>query len=236
MKNPNSVTTAKAFSSINQSTTFGELKRLLPGTGTGRVPGITKLRETATVVLHAATQCGVVEVYDNGFYTYMENEHITVYAVDRCTVLEWYSCTGEKITSEGADLSSLPWIMPLEIAGYNRLEHNNDSRQESRADYSLNAPASDNNLLFSVRPEHELQEEEKDELEFRTMRIAQVKQALESLTKRQRDILFMAYVDNLTQETIAEKTGLSRMAVRTHLERAEKKFKNFFKSCSHFTP
>ena len=221
---------------VYQVTTFGELKQLLPSTGTGRVPGITKLRETAVVVLHAQTESGVLEVFDNGFYTYMENGHATVYAVDRCNVLEWYSCTGEKLTSEDANVSELPWTMPLEIAGYNRLEHNGDSRQDSKADYSLNAPASDNNLLFSVRPAHELQEEAKEELEYRTKRVSQVKEALNSLTKRQREILLMFYVDRLTQEAIAERTGLSRLAVRTHLERAEKKFRNYFRNCSHFTP
>ncbi|MBQ2530182.1 MAG: sigma-70 family RNA polymerase sigma factor [Treponema sp.] len=221
---------------VYQVTTFGELKQLLPSTGTGRVPGITKLRETAVVVLHARTESGVLEVFDNGFYTYMENGHATVYAVDRCNVLEWYSCTGEKLTSKDANVSELPWTMPLEIAGYNRLEHNNDSRQDSKADYSLNAPASDNNLLFSVRPAHELQEEAREELEYRAKRVSQVKKALNSLTKRQREILLMFYVDRLTQEAIAERTGLSRLAVRTHLGRAEKKFRDFFRSCSHFTP
>lgn len=236
MKIAENFTPAKAFSHITQSTTFGELKRLLPGTGTGRVPGINKLRETAVAVLHAKTESGIVEVYDNGFYTYKEDGHTTVYAVDRCNVLEWYSCTGEKLTSKDANVSELPWTMPLEIAGYNRLEHNNDNRQDSKADYSLNAPASDNNLLFSVRPAHELQEEAREELEYRAKRVSQVKKALNSLTKRQREILLMFYVDRLTQEAIAERTGLSRLAVRTHLGRAEKKFRNFFRSCSHFTP
>lgn len=236
MKNPNSVTTAKAFSSINHSTTFGELKRMLPGTGTRRVPGITKLRETATVVLRAATQCGVVEVYDNGFYTYMENEHITVYAVDRCTVLEWYSCTGEKITSEGADLSSLPWIMPLEIAGYNRLEHNSDSRQESKADYSLNAPASDNNLLFSVRPEHEIREERESEEGARQKRIALVREALKMLTPKQKEILILVHLKNMTQEEVADALCISRRTLREHLDTAEKKFKKVFENTRHFTP
>lgn len=236
MKTAKNATSEKAFAHVNPSTTFGELMKLLPGTGTARVPGINKLKENAAVILRAKTETGFVEVYDNGFYTYKEDGHITVYALDRCTVLEWYSCTGEKFTSKDADISSLPWTMPLEIAGYNRLEHNSDSRQESKADYSLNAPASHNNLLFSVRPAHELQEEAEEEMEYRAMRVSRVKEALNSLTKRQQDVLLMFYVDKLTQEAIAEKTGLSRMAVRTHLERAEKKFRNFFRSCSHFTP
>ena len=236
MKATKNFTPAKAFSHITQSTTFGELKRLLPSTGTGRVPGINKLRETATVVLHARTESGVLEVFDNGFYTYMENEQATVYAVDRCNVLEWYSCTGEKLTSEDANVSELPWTMPLEIAGYNRLEHNGDSRQDSKADYSLNSPASDNNLLFSVRPEHEIREECESEEETRRKRIALVREALKTLTPKQKEILILIHLKDMTQEEVAEVLCISRRTLREHLDTAEKKFKKVFENTRHFTP
>ena len=236
MKTSNSFTPAKKFSRVSRSTTYGELKSLLPSTGTGRVPGINKLRDTAVIVLRAKTESGVVEVYDNGFYTYMENEHITVYAVDRCTVLEWYSCTGEKFTSQNADVSKLPWTMPLEIAGYNRLEHNSDSRQESKADYSLNAPASDNNLLFSVRPEHEIREERESEEEARQKRIALVREALKMLTPKQKEILFLVHLKDMTQEEVADALCISRRTVREQLNAAEKKFKKVFENTRHFTP
>lgn len=236
MKTSNSFTPTKKFSHVSRSTTYGELKSLLPNTGTGRVPGINKLRDTAVIVLRAKTESGVVEVYDNGFYTYTENEHITVYAVDRCTVLEWYSCTGEKLTSQTADVSKLPWTMPLEIAGYNRLEHNSDSRQESKADYSLNAPASDNNLLFSVRPEHEIREERESEEEARQKRIALVREALKMLTPKQKEILILVHLKDMTQGEVAEALCISRRTVREQLNAAEKKFKKVFENTRHFTP
>lgn len=236
MKTSNCFTPAKKFSHVSRSTTYGELKSLLPSTGTGRVPGINKLREKAVIVLCAETESGSIEVYDNGFYTYTENEHITVYGVDRCTVLEWYSCTGEKFTSQNADVSKLPWTMPLEIAGYNRLEHNSDSRQESKADYSLNAPASDNNLLFSVRPEHEIREERESEEEARQKRIALVREALKMLTPKQKEILILVHLKNMTQEEVADALCISRRTLREHLDTAEKKFKKVFENTRHFTP
>ena len=236
MKTAKSPTSEKAFAHVTPSTTFGELRELLPGTGTARVPGINKLKENAAVILRAKTETGFVEVYDNGFYTYKEDGHITVYAVDRCTVLEWYSCTGEKFTSKDADVSSLPWTMPLEIAGYNRLEHNSDSRQESKADYSLNAPASDNNLLFSVQPEHEIQEEREHEEEARQKRVALVREALKTLTSKQKEILILVHLKNMTQEEVADVLCISRRTLREHLDTAEKKFKKFFENTRHFTP
>ncbi len=35
------------------------------------------------------TGCGVIKVYDNGFYTYTEHGCSTGYGVDRCDVLRW---------------------------------------------------------------------------------------------------------------------------------------------------
>ena len=231
MKTAKNFTPAKAFSHITQSTTFGELKRLLPGTGKERVPGITQLKDNAVVVLKAKTGCGIIEVYDNGFYTYMENGHITVYAVDRCTVLEWYSCTGEKLTSEGANVSELPWTMPLEIAGANRLEHNSDSRQDSRNDFSLNSPASANNLKFSVQPEHELREEAQAEAARREMRILQVRAFLEQETPRRRRIIELYYYDSTNQEDVASIVGVSQpyvhKVIKAFSDRVEKNFRFF---------
>lgn len=213
MKTVKIFTPAKAFSHVTQSTTFGELKKLLPDTGKVRVPGITQLRENAAVVLHAKTGSGIVEVYDNGFYTYMENGHITVYAVDRCTVLEWYSCTGEKLSSEGANVSGLPWTMPLEIAGSNRLEHNNDSREKSMLEYSLDASASANNILFSVLPEHERKEALEDEKQFRRARNSLLSNALANLTSNQKELVRVVFIEKHTQEEAAAILGISQSNV-----------------------
>ena len=213
MKTTKNFTPARAFSHVTQSTTFGELKRLLPSTGTGRVPGITQLRENAVVVLRAKTGSGIVEVYDNGFYTYMENGYTTVYAVDRCAVLEWYSCTGEKLSSEGANVSGLPWTMPLEIAGSNRLEHNNDSREKSMLEYSLDASASANNILFSVLPEHERKETLEDERQFRRARNNLLSNALANLTSNQKELVRVVFIEKHTQEEAAAILGISQSNV-----------------------
>ena len=124
----------------------------------------------------------------------------------------------------------------MEIAGYNRLEHNGDSRQESKNDYSLNAPASDNNLLFSVRPEHEIREELESEEKARQKRIALVREALKTLTSKQKEILILVHLKNMTQEEVADVLCISRRTLREHLDTAEKKFKKFFENTRHFTP
>lgn len=212
---------------VYQVTTFGELKQLLPSTGTGRVPGITKLRETAVVVLHARTESGVLEVFDNGFYTYMENGHATVYAVDRCNVLEWYSCTGEKLTSEDANVSELPWTMPLEIAGSNRLEHNSDSRQDSRSDFSLNSPASANNLKFSVRPEHEIREECEEQAHNRACKNRMIAAEYSKLRPRQKKLIRMVFFEKMRHEDVAAALGIDRTSVSHSVDALKKRFEKF---------
>lgn len=207
--------------------TFGELKKLLPSTGTRYVPGIEQLKKSATVVLQAKTGCGVIKVYDNGFYTYTEHGCSTVYGVDRCNVLRWSFCNGEKGSSDGSNLDALPWEIPLEIAGSNRLDHNGDSRQESRSVYSLDTPASENNPQFSTPPEHEIQEEREIEAAIRKYRITQVRKAMRTLTKKQFTVLVMICLEKKTQEEVAEILGLKRGTVGEYYASAKKKFVNF---------
>ncbi len=54
-------------------TTYGELKKRLPSTGEGRIPGVNQLRKKAAVVLCKETDSGIIEIFDNGFFIF-ENE------------------------------------------------------------------------------------------------------------------------------------------------------------------
>jgi len=208
-------------------TTYGELLQALPSTGNGRVPGIRKLTETASVVLRVKNAWCYMEVYDNGFYTYMEEDRITVYAVDRCSVLKWHSCTDEVLTSEEVDLAGLPWSIPLEIAGTNRLNHNRDSREESKSEYSLNSPASENNPVFSVLPEQDRREREESENEYRLARNRLIAKEYESLTNRQKMLIDLFFVKKMHQKDIALLMNDEQSNISHKLRRILLKFKKF---------
>ena len=219
-------TTINTISTIdfNNITTYGELKNVLPSTGTSRVPGINQLREKAAMVLHRDTESGVIEIYDNGFFTFEEGGHLTVYGVDRCEWPQTYAPDGRK--ERGAkqlNLSSYPWEMILESAGSSRLSHNGDSREESREDISIDAPESENNIALSVKPEHEIREEEEEMAAWHKAQIEKKKKILEDLTEKQLEAITLKRVKGLTQEQIAEEMGLSRAAVRNHHSYDEKK-------------
>ena len=210
-------------------TTFGELKKVLPSTGTCRVPGINQLRKKANVLLRRETDSGIIEIYDNGFFTFEECGRPTVYGVDRCERRETYTYSGKRVAGEeDPDFSPYPWEMILESAGTARLAHNSESREEYQEEISIDAPESENNIALSVRPEHEIREEEEAMAEWRKARIERLRHSMEKLTDRQREILTLYYVEEMTQEEIAAKLGVRQQSVLDVLNAGRKKMqKNF---------
>ncbi len=219
---------------LSTITTYGELKKALPATGTGRVPGIKQLEEKAKVLLHKNTGSGVIEIYDNGFFTYGECGNLTVFGVDRCERPETYTYSGKReYGMESLDFSPYPWEIILESAGAARLAHNEESREESHAEISIDAPESENNIALSAKPEHELREEEEEMAAWKAERIKKMKAALDTLTEKQRTIMMLDRVEKLTQEQIAERMGISRRTLREHLEAIEKKLKKHTDNTRH---
>ena len=224
---------ATSFAAIK---TYGELREALPETGLRRVPGIKQLKAAAIPILRERTTSGVIEVYDNGFFTYKEGGRTTVYAVDRCSVLKWHSCTGEILTSEGANLDGLPWSMPLEMVGTDRLAATISITEQKHSATSLEDPSSTNSIRMSVRPEHEMKEEAEIYASLRHNNILRMKTALETLTEKQREIVNLICLEQLTQEQVAVRIGIQRRTVREQYEAAEKKIKKFFENTRHFDP
>lgn len=231
MKIQNNTSNSSAID-LSGIATFGELKALLPSTGTGRVPGFNQLRERAVCLLSKETASGTIEIFDNGFYIFRECERETVYGVDRC---EWPSTYTEdgKGSKKPLDFSPYPWELILESAGSARLAHNADSREEYRGEISIDTPESENNIALSVRPEHEIREEEEGMAEWHAAKIKTMKAALEKLTEKQRSIMMLDRVDGLTQEQIAERLGISRRTLREHLEAIEKKLNKYTADTRH---
>lgn len=219
---------------LSNLSTYGELKALLPSTGTNRVPGINQLRKKAVRLLTKETASGTIEIFDNGFFIFMECGSWTVYGVDRC---EWPSTYTEdgKGGKQPQDFSRFPWELILESAGSARLAHNGESREEFQSAISIDAPESENNIALSVRPEHEIREEEEEEADRRKERIARLRKCMDKLTDRQREILILYYVEELTQEKIAARLGVRQQSVLDVLKAGRKKMqKNFglgFQKC-----
>ena len=218
--NGNSISTTIDLSNIS---TYGELKALLPSTGTGRVPGVNQLRKKAVCLLSKKTASGWVQIFDSGFYIFRECERETVYGVDRCEWPSTYTDDG-KGSKKPLDFSPYPWDLILESAGSARLVHNSDSREVYQGEISIDAPESENNIALSVRPEHEIREEEEDMAERKSVMLSAMKEGIKKLKPRQQEILVLRYGEELTFDEIGKRMGITnRGSVFTNCERALKK-------------
>ena len=197
--------------------TFGELRNALPSTGKSRVPGINQLRRKAELFFRRETATGFIEIFDNGFFIYEECGRQTVYAVDRCASMKTYdSFAKDEMTEE---LDPYPWNLILESAATARLDHNAESREQSQSEISIDAEESQNNPDLSVRPEHEIREEEEAAAELRAGKIARMKAAMKKPTARQQEIAMLYFRDHKTQDEIAHEIGKSQAYVSKTINR-----------------
>ena len=223
-------TTINTISTIDFSTitTYGELKKVLPSTGTSRVPGINQLRKKAVLLLHRETESGIIEIYDNGFFSFEECGSLTVYGVDRCERQETYSYSGKRIAGEeDPDFSPYPWEMILESAGTSRLNHNSESREQSYSEISIDAPESEDNPVLSVKPEHEIQEEEEDARERRQRKCEKVAREYTRLREDQKQLIDMYFIRKMRQEDIARILGIDQGSVSRRIATVKKRFEIF---------
>jgi RNA polymerase sigma factor (sigma-70 family) len=205
-------------------TTYGELRDALPQTGNRKVPKIRQLKKDAKLILQRRTDSGTIRIYNNGFFTYEESGRATVYGVDRCERPETYAYSGKKEEAPGeVDFSGYPWELILECAGAARLSHNACQREEYLSELSLDAPASRNNIAFSVRPEHEIRDEEEKETARREAMLEIMRKGLKTLTFRQRKILKLRYGKGLGFEKIGKMMGITRETAFINCERALKR-------------
>ena len=205
-----------------ENPTYGQLKKMLPGTGKGRVPGVAALRkEKQPVVIEAQTTGAVITVYANGFFTYVTEKQSTVQGVDRCEEDMKSFLNPEVAGAADADIEQFVWIFPLEIAGINRVEHNAQGDEENYVMFSLSEDADARNEQLSHRPEHEVIEEQKAAEE----EIHSLYKAMEQLTERQREIVRLHYFEKLDQKKIAELLGIRQQNVSKNLIRAIEKLK-----------
>ena len=183
---------------IDSNTTFGELRNALPSTGNRRVPGVKQLRGKADLLLKKDTASGTIEIFDNGFFIFDECGKSTVYGVDRCASMKTYDSYAKSGMTD--ELDPYPWDLILESAASARLGHNFESREQSQSEISFDAEESQNNPALSMRPEHEIREEEEAAVKYRRDKYQKMGSIYEGLTEKQRQAIVLKRVEKLTQE------------------------------------
>ena len=207
----------------NAHITLRELKEKVQSTGKEKLPSFKQLTEMNPTLVARHEVCGAeLNVYENGFATYEQDNAHTVIAVDRCGGYRYEFSDGyEYVPAEVFDEAE--WAVRLVMEGEHRLEENrarNRSRNETvLAEY-------DGAELEQFAMVDFLEEENARLLADKTVR--RLYAALRKLTERQLQIVQLYYFKEMTQEEIAEDLGISQRAVSYSLEGALKKLKKNF--------
>lgn len=111
----------KSLPVVSPEASYGELRKALPTPNPGSKPTITKLQKNYTVILQKTTECCTLEVFDCGFCLCSRENKFKIFSVELCKVLKSAFYSDGSILPEEMDVDDLPWWVPLEMAGINRL-------------------------------------------------------------------------------------------------------------------
>ncbi|MDL2317950.1 sigma-70 family RNA polymerase sigma factor [Eubacteriales bacterium OttesenSCG-928-A19] len=198
--------------------TLQGLRRLVGSTRGKRLPTARALRENGDEIVASmifGTDVQLI-VYRNGFYIYETETGTTVYAVDRC---EGYTYDGGE-TVDTAMFEDANWALCLVLAGEDRLEHNNNIREQGNH-FSYSADTTERGDL---RDPHDFVAD----IESREA----VEDMLGCLTEKQRKVAQMHFQEGMTQQETAMRLNMSQPMIIKHIRairrRLKKTFSTFF--------
>ena len=217
-----------------------------------RCPGSQQLRNGHTLVAQITVGEASCEVYENGYGIFDNGDRKTVIWIPDCpkAARYYYPLTydeqckekqrlrGENTNTEGdrivvgtesgedrlteEQLAGMPWYFAAVIAGENRIENNLEHPMSvgNRSDgYAEDCGPS--RYSWSCGARFQNPEDAIIEKEEKAERCA-------SLSDKQREVYQLYYVDNFTQEEIAETLGITQQAVNDRLESARKKITDYY--------
>ena len=225
---------------INENTTLGELISFLGNIEKAdKTPTPKKLREEAGEPVAREER---TLVYANGYAVYDNGTGRTVIWVPDCTRFTYHFNPLRDSEKDGdikeneelpADfLESLPWAIAITLVGDHRVEDNIMNRAGSRTgtkDYS-----SHDNRDHDDQAEKATDDSYRNEYNWREDRFGEDpesivirketrKEALDSMTEKQREVFLLYYHYGYTQQEIAEKLYMTQIGVKHHLDGAIKK-------------
>lgn len=203
---------------ICKETTFKELKKLVGSTkGLAKLPTAKELRNSDEEIVFDGDVAGAhFIIYKSGLFIYSRSVYATVYAVDRCTEIEYpcvYADEGGLNVTAGCkhrvktdrdgqkhlimivpetEYMNGPWAMPLDVVGTHRLDHNSDSREQSHSDFSLSNDGTDWENKAVTPDFTDIQEAEEREEEL-CRKLEEVKK---KLTDKQREVIQHAFYED----------------------------------------
>lgn len=202
--------------------TLRALRELVGSTKGIKLPTAKALRESGVeVVANASVGAdGRLTVYRNGFYIYQTNIGATVHAVDRC--MDYVYDDGDDL--DAAQFDDKAWELRLALEGEDRLERNNNAREENKRLLDGGATVEPDKL---PDPHDFFGEFENKEM---------LSQMLNNLTDKQKKAVELYFIESLTQAEVAEHLGIGQRAVSYALDASVKKIKKLLSDTSKNPP
>ena len=203
------------------TTSYRQLKEMVCSTAGQTLPSAKSLRESGAEQLFTFEHLdGTLTVFANGFFIYECYGKETVSAVDRCKQMIYEYQDGEIRRLGEADFIDGPCLIPLLVKGEDRVVENMDRYERYWHEFSLSHNGEDWVIDATTRSA------ENDYLHNEDYEI--IRQEMEYLTKRQRQIVHLYYYENLTEEQIAALLSVSHQNVSQALLAAKKKIRKNF--------
>ena len=208
--------------------TLRDLKDTLPGTNGMHLPTAKQLREHDQLFLFQPLYDGELHVFVSGFAVYRAGKHTAVLRVDCVSTYFYEFATTDKPIS----LDDQPWATALTLAAEKRMEDFQADRLSRRCvgfadDYddedSEDRKPSDAKVLAGTDDVEETVACRMDD---------RMKKLLDCLTARQRQVVTMYYIDQRTQQQIANELGISQQVVDRLIKAG---IQNMKKSQNYFT-
>ena len=209
------------FSIDPLTTSFRELKAMVGSTAGQKLPSARKLHEDGGEILfsyeHGDT---TLTVFASGFFLYECYDRKTVSAVDRCKEIIYQYQDGEIRRIEEAEFRDGPCLIPLLMAGDDRVAHNLDSYEWYWHEFSLDNDGEDWTKEASTMSAEDEYLHSED--------ISQVREEMDGLTERQQQIVRLYYCEGKSQYEIASLLHIGRSRVQKVLNASLRRMRRDF--------
>lgn len=202
--------------------TFRQLKEMV-GSGTGhKMPTARQLKDSGEepVVVREIGPDGSLSVYPNGYAVYSNGSGTTVVSIGECGEYTYRFHDGEDglPTESSIVLDGDDWSIAVALKGEEQIETNLMNRKGDRK----------GNRQYEEDWEHIRVEEEMPDVLEAVIQKDMLSELMDCLTDRQREIVTAYFFDELTQQQIADKLGITQQVTDRILKAALKKMKKIF--------
>lgn len=215
--------------------TFRHLKKMMPGTGKRKLLTYKALSRLNPQIAFEVEENGLLlTVYENGYFTCEKEEHVTVYAVDRCNCIKYRFDDGTSMTVEEDEYADSSWFFPLSVIGDQRLEDNFMHRESYQEVFSYSSDVESFDFINELSvPDYPTQLEEKEQEESFNLRhkqmISFLETAFKELTDKQKKCIELHFGQNKTYREIGKILGIDHAAVVRSVQGGIKKLQKLSK-------